>query len=187
MPTHVALLRGINVGGGGKVPMAELRELVTSLGHGDVSTYIQTGNIIFTPSHDDTAALAAELHAAITAAFGVRSGVVVLSRAALASVVDANPYAAEPVLKFVHGVFLPAEPDGATHESVAAAVQRAAAKGGRDEATIIGRTLYLHTPDGFGTSDLARELLTKNRRGPLAAGTARNWATVNKLLALCEA
>jgi len=188
MPTHVALLRGINVGGGGKVPMAELRELVTSLGHGDVSTYIQTGNIIFTPPHDDTAAaIAAELQAAIAAAFGVRSGVVVLSRAELASVIDANPYADEPVLKFVHGVFLPAEPDGATRDSVAAAVKRAAAKGSRDEAAIIGRTLYLHTPDGFGTSDLARELLTKNRRGPLAAGTARNWATVNKLLALCEA
>ncbi len=50
MPTHVALLRGINVGGGGKVPMAELRELVASLGHAEVATYIQSGNIIFSPS-----------------------------------------------------------------------------------------------------------------------------------------
>jgi len=186
MPTHVALLRGINVGGGGKVPMAELRQLVTSLGHGDVSTYIQTGNIIFTPSHDDSAALAQELHAAITATFGVRSGVVVLSRAQLAAVIDANPYPDEPVLKFVHGVFLPAEPDEATRKSVATAVAQAAAKGGRDEAAIIGRTLYLHTPDGYGASELARELLMKNRRSPLAAGTARNWATVTKLLALCD-
>src|SRR5579859_7979792 len=53
MPTHVALLRGINVGGGGKIAMADLRELVSSLGHADVATYIQSGNLVFTPPHSD--------------------------------------------------------------------------------------------------------------------------------------
>ena len=186
MPTHVALLRGINVGGGGKVPMAELRELVSSLGHAEVGTYIQTGNVIFSPSHDDTVALAAELHDAIAASFGVRSAVVVLSRVQLADVISADPYAGEPNPRFVHGVFLLADPDDAAHARVARTVDLVASKGSRDEAVIIGRTLYLHTPDGFGTSDLARELMLKNRGNPLAQGTARNWATITRLLTLCD-
>jgi uncharacterized protein (DUF1697 family) len=187
MPSHVALLRGINVGGGGKVPMAELRQLVTSLGHRDVATYIQSGNVVFTPPHDDAAALAAELHDAITETFGVRGGVVVLSRDELAAVIDADPYPEEPKPQYVHGVFLPEDPDEATRQRVADAVAHAAATGSKDEATIIGRTLYLHTPDGFGTSEMAKELLTKSRRGQLGTGTARNWATVTKLLAMCDA
>jgi len=69
-------------------------------------------------------------------------------------------------------------------ESVAAARQQAAAKGGRDEATVVGRTLFLHTPDGYGRSELAVRL--SRARGPVADGTARNWATVTKLLALCD-
>jgi uncharacterized protein (DUF1697 family) len=185
MPTHIALLRGINVGGGGKVPMADLRKVVTGLGHSEVSTYIQTGNIIFTPSHDDSAALASELEAAIASSFGVSTFAVVLSRSELTKVIDANPYADEPNPKWVHGVFLLNDPDQAAYQRVAEAVQAAGERGSRDEATIVGRTLYLHTPDGFGTSELANELLQKRRRDPLASGTARNWATISKLLALC--
>jgi len=186
MPSHIALLRGINVGGGGKVPMAELRQLVASLGHRDVATYIQSGNVVFTPPHDNAEALAIELHDAITETLGVRGGVVVLSRDDLAAVIDANPYPDEPKPQYVHGVFLPEEPDDATRQRVAEAVAQAAAAGSKDEATIIGRTLYLHTPGGFGTSELAKELLTKSRRSQLGTGTARNWATVTKLLALCD-
>jgi uncharacterized protein (DUF1697 family) len=186
MPTHVALLRGINVGGGGKVPMAELRELLATLGYADVKTYIQTGNIVFTPSHEGVGKLAAELQEAISSSFGVKTFAVVLTKAELARVIEANPYPDEPNPKWVHGVFLVADPQRAQHDRVAEAVAAAAEKGSRDEAAIVGRTLYLHTPDGFGTSELAKELLMKNRRDPLANGTARNWSTITKLLALCE-
>jgi len=186
MPTHVALLRGINVGGGGKVPMAELRKIVAGLGHSEVATYIQTGNVILTPSHDDPVALAAELEAAVASSFGVRTSAVVLSRSELGKVVTANPYPDEPNPRYVHGVFLLSDPDEAAHQRLAGALNSATQKGSRDEATIIGRTLYLHTPDGFGTSELAKELLLKRRRDPLASGTARNWATITKLLALCD-
>ena len=169
--------------------MAELRAMVARLGHSEVSTYIQTGNIIFTPVVDppvvDPAVVARELEAAIAAEFGVRSPAIVLSRAEFAAVVAANPYPAESEPRYVHGVFLPAEPDAAAHQRVADAVAAAAAAGSRDEAVIVGRTLYLHTPDGFGTSELAKELLLKSRKDPLAAGTARNWNTITKLLALC--
>ena len=110
MATHVALLRGINVGGRNKVPMAELREVVTSLGHTGVTTYIQSGNVLFTTSEDDTAKLASALEAAIAGAFGVQSPVVVLSRDELARILDTNPHPEEPNPKLVHVVFLNAEP-----------------------------------------------------------------------------
>src|SRR6516225_4776372 len=81
VPTHVALLRGVNNLGGKKVAMAELREVVTSLGHADVMTYIQSGNVLFTPrrtdggpaDRTDTASLATELERAIADGIGVRS------------------------------------------------------------------------------------------------------------------
>jgi len=73
-----------------------------------------------------------------------------------------------------------------TADDVAAiekARQRAASKGGRDGVTIVGRTLFLHTPDGLGRSELAAQL---SRTGPNSTGTARNWATVQKLMAMLE-
>src|SRR5436190_5014993 len=75
VPTHVALLRGINVGGSNKVAMADLRDVVASLGHTGVSTYIQSGNVLFTArggAGQDSAALAADLERAIEQAFGLR-------------------------------------------------------------------------------------------------------------------
>ena len=74
MPTHVALLRGFNVRGNNKIAMADLREVVTSLGHTDVATYIQSGNIVFSAPGADAAALASGLEQAIAAAFAARPG-----------------------------------------------------------------------------------------------------------------
>jgi uncharacterized protein (DUF1697 family) len=190
MPTHVALLRGINVGGHNKVPMAELRQVVASLGHADVATYIQSGNVVFSTAETDTATLAAALEEAIASAFGTQVRVVVFSRDELAQVMRDNPYSGEPNPKAVHAVFLSAAPGPEVADGVADARRRAEQKqpGTRDTAQVIGRTIYLHTPDGFGRSELAA-LITSGSRGRAGdlAGTARNWATVTKLLEMCDA
>ena len=185
MATHIALLRGINVGGHNKVAMADLREVVTSLGHADVVTYIQSGNVVFTAAEQgaDSKALASALEQAIATAFGVRPTVVVLSREDLAQAVRDNPYASEPNPRYVHAVFF-AEPPPALAAALSAAAEREAERAGRDSAQMVGRTLFVHTPDGFGRSDLALYLLGR-RASPAAAGTARNWATVTKLVTLC--
>jgi uncharacterized protein (DUF1697 family) len=188
MATHVALLRGINVGGKNKVAMADLREVVADLGHADVSTYIQSGNVLFSPDPGDadTSALAATLAAAITDRLGVSAPVVVLSRDELAAAIAANPFPAEPDPKRVHAVLLSGAPAADAAGKIDAALERSTAKGARDELAIIGRTLYLHTPDGFGNSELAAavlRILASPRAG--VTGTARNWATTLKLLDLC--
>ena len=185
MASHLALLRGINVGGRNKVPMAELRDVVASLGHTGVTTYIQSGNVLFTTPENDTDELASALEAAITGAFGVTSSVVVLSRDDLAQILDRNPYLEEPNPKLVHVVFLNAELPPDLLDRVQAAESAVAAKGSRDTVTAIGPALYLHTPDGFGTSELAQVVLRVAGQAGVAA-TARNWSTSTKLLTLCE-
>jgi len=190
MASHVALLRGINVGGRNKVPMADLREVVTSLGHTGVSTYIQSGNVLFSTAENDTAKLAAALESAIEGRFGIWSSVVVLSRDELARVLAANPYPDEPNPRLVHVVFLNARPASDLLTRISAAGDAVAAKGSRDTVQAAGRALFLHTPDGFGTSELAQNVFKiiappKNKKPGLAA-TARNWATATKLLSLCE-
>jgi len=191
MATHVALLRGINVGGRNKVPMADLREVVTSLGHTGVTTYIQSGNVLFTTDGTSSGELAAALESAITDRFGIWASVVVLSRDDLARILQDNPYPDEPNPKLVHVVFLNGEPPAGLRERIAAAQSAAAAKGSPDTVTAIGQALFLHTPDGFGNSELAQSLFriisppAKEKRAGLAA-TARNWATATKLLALCD-
>ncbi len=191
MATHVALLRGINVGGRNKVPMAELREVVASLGHTGVATYIQSGNVLFSTPDSDNAKLAAALESAIEDRFGLWSSVVVLSRDELAEVLAANPYQDEPNPRLVHVVFRNAEPPPDVLDRIEAAVKAATAKGSRDTIHSAGRALYLHTPDGFGRSELAQNLFKimtppSKQKKPALAATARNWATATKLLSLCE-
>ncbi len=183
MATHVALLRGINVGGRNKIGMADLRTAVSSLGFSEVSTYIQSGNVLFSTRETDTTVLAQELGEKIASTFVVNAGVVVVTRDQLAAILSQNPYTGEPNPKYVHVVFLGAEPDQALLDRIAAAGEAAAAKGTRDSVTVRGRVMYLHTPDGYGTSDLSQAVM---RISTSVNGTARNMATTTKLLAMCD-
>jgi uncharacterized protein (DUF1697 family) len=188
------LLRGINNLGSKKVAMAELREVVTLLGHTDVMTYIQSGNVLFTErltdsrtaGRADAAALAAELERAIAGGIGVRARAVVLSREELARCMRDNPYPGETNPRLLHAVFLPGVPRPGLAAWVAGAERQVRAKGSRDGAQMLGRTVYLHTPDGYPRSELRRVLAKAG--GPTSApvaGTARNWATVSRLAELC--
>ena len=189
MPTHIALLRGINVGGHNKVSMTDLRQVFESLGHTEAATYIQSGNMVFSPASavagSGNAEQAAALEQAIASATGVSPKVVVLTAGELEQVVRDNPFPDPANPKLLHAVFFATGP-GPDEESVAAAVRRVAERGSRDQAQVKGRTLYLHTPDGFGRSELANLLLAR-ARGAAADGTARNWATVTKLVSMCQA
>jgi uncharacterized protein (DUF1697 family) len=189
MATHVALLRGINLGGRNKVAMADLRTLVAGLGHTDVSTYIQSGNVLFTaPDDADSAVTARVMTEAIAATLGVTSPVVVVTRQELAQILADNPFPDEPDPRRVHAVVL-SEPPWPDLEVKLDDARAKSAKAGRtDEVRAVGRTLYLHTPDGYGRSVLAEALLravSSPKSG--ATGTARNWATMTKLLELCDA
>jgi len=181
MPRYVALLRGINVGGHNKVAMADLRQIAADLGYTDVSTYIQSGNLLFAADEEHTERLAADLGRRIAEQLGVRPVVVVISAAELARVIADNPFPDAPNPRLVHAVFRNDDHSKSGLAAIAAAVATARASGSRDEAVVVGRTLFLHTPDGFGRSQLAAQLVASPAQ---ASGTARNWATVTKLMAL---
>ncbi len=188
MRTHVALLRGVNVGGRNRIAMADLRAVVSSLAHTEVTTYIQSGNVVFGTVETDTAALATALGRAIAETLGLAPRVVVLSRDELSQVVIDNPYPGETNPRHLHAAFAGEQIGPDQLAAIATAQQRARDKGSRDAATVIGRTLYLHTPDGIGRSELAAQLARSG--GPLSttgSATVRNWATVTALLALCQA
>jgi uncharacterized protein (DUF1697 family) len=180
---YVALLRGINVGGKNKVAMADLRQLAASLGHTEIATYIQSGNLVFTSQDESTAALADALEQQIARTLDVRPAVVVVSRADLAQVIADNPFPDESNPKALHAVFYREPVTDDTIVTVAAAEERARAKGSRDEAVVVGQTLFMRTPDGLGRSELAAQLA---RSVTKTAGTARNWATVNRLINMLD-
>ena len=181
MPTHLALLRGINVGKAKRLPMADLRAAAESLGHTDVATYIQSGNVVFTAKRARADTLANDLQRAILDTTGIDCTVVVLTRAGWAKVVADNPYPDETNGKFLHAGVRQGGFAAADADRVAAAVRRAADKGSPDEARIVGGTLYLHTPDGLGRSVLAAELTARAGKDP---STMRNWTTVTRLAAM---
>ena len=118
--------------------MADLREVVTSLGHTEVATYIQSGNVVFTSKEADTMALAAALERAIAGALTVRPRVVVLSRNGLAQVIADNPFPDETNPQCLHTAFGSEELGPGEVTAVAVALQRAREKGSRDEAQVVG-------------------------------------------------
>jgi uncharacterized protein (DUF1697 family) len=173
--SYVALLRGINVGGKNKLPMADLRELVTALGHEDVVTYIQSGNIVFR-STLKPAKVATDIAAGIAKGFGLRVPVIVRTRAELAQVAKNNPYLAPGAdVAKLHVTFLADEP---------AATSIATLDPERcppDEFIVKGKEIFMLLPNGMGRTKLTIDYFEK-RLG--TQGTARSWNTVNKLLDL---
>jgi uncharacterized protein (DUF1697 family) len=167
---YVALLRGVNVGGKNKLPMNELRSLLESLGHGEVRTFIQSGNVVFTAAK---AVTPKSLEAAIKKEFALDITVVIRTARELAAVVKKNPYPrAQP--SALHVGFMAAKPAAATVAKLDAERYLP------DEFAIRGCELYLHLPNGLGRAKLPG-YLDRQLKIPT---TVRNWNTVNKLIGL---
>ncbi|MER5936190.1 DUF1697 domain-containing protein [Streptomyces sp. NPDC001928] len=174
--TYAALLRGINVGGSRKVPMAELRTLMTGLGHDGVRTYLQSGQAVFASDHGDEESLAAELASAIEKHFGFSVDVIVRDHAYLAAVAANCPFpAAELEPKQLHVTYFSAPVDA---ERFAEIDQAAFLP---EEFRLGDRALYLYAPNGLGRSKLA-EMLSRPRLNKGLIATSRNWNTVVKLV-----
>jgi uncharacterized protein (DUF1697 family) len=177
LTTYVALLRGINVGGRTKLPMADLRALMETLGHANVVTYIQSGNVVFTSAAKE-AKVASDIAAGVKQKFGYDLAVIVRTRAQLAKVVSGNPYlksGADP--SKLHVTFLAAKP------SAAAIAKLDPDRCPPDEFVVQGREIFMLLPNGMGRTKLTIDYFEKRLGTP---GSARNWNTVNKLLELMD-
>jgi uncharacterized protein (DUF1697 family) len=166
MTAFVALLRAVNVGGTGKLPMSELTAMCEDLGFGSVRTYIASGNVVFT-SRKAEAAIKSALEKRLAAYAGKPIGVLVRSAAEMAQVVADNPFPKEAPNRTV-AIFLNEKPPKDTLAGV---------RGQKDEEIRLGRReIYVHYGEGMGQSKLVI---------PAAKpGTARNINTTAKLAAM---
>jgi uncharacterized protein (DUF1697 family) len=173
METCVLLLRGINVGGKGSLPMKELAAVLGKLGCRNVKTYIQSGNAVFQHENADLSKLAGQIGAGIRKRRGFAPHVLVLDRKAFQTILAKNPFPeAESDPKSLHVGFLdavPAKPDLEKLESLRKKTER---------FRLIGKVFYLHAPEGVGRSKLA----AASEKALGVPMTDRNWNTVAKLM-----
>lgn len=170
---RVALLRGINVGGARKVPMAELREVATDLGWTEVATHLQSGNLLFTADGSDVA-LSKTLTGALKEQFGLDIDVIVRTGAELRRLVAGHPFAdGDPA----HVVI--ACCDRPVSTAAAEKLEKLAVEGERLQ--VVGPDIYADFPDGQARSKLAAQLVSALKP---ATGTARNLRTMTKLAEL---
>jgi uncharacterized protein (DUF1697 family) len=176
---YAALLRGINVGGNKKVPMADLRAMTATLGLDDPRTLLQSGNLVFSAKSQPAAKLEQLLEAATKKHIGVECSYLLRTADEWKKLMVANPFKAEAKSDPSHlAVTFCREAPAAS----ALATLRADARGEEDFAAV-GRELFVWYPDGMGESKLALAL-SKNRLGTIC--TARNWNTVTKVGVLLE-
>ncbi|TNH25202.1 DUF1697 domain-containing protein [Micromonospora orduensis] len=173
MTRYVALLRGVNVGTT-RLAMADLRRIVSDLGHEDVSTYLQSGNVVFGSAVRDAEKLAAGIERALADELGLAVPVLVRSAREVAAVAGGNPYAAiedDPTRLLV--AFLRSAPAKSTVDALVV-------PGGENVSfTVTGREIFLHFPDGgYGRTKFANAYLEKKLA---VVATTRNWKSVRAL------
>lgn len=170
MTAWVALLRGVNVGGRNRLPMADLRASVEALGYTDVETYRQSGNVVFSADDDETT-IAERLRSQLVERHGLSVPIVVRAGDELAGLADRHPFAGGEIgPELLHVAFLDREPD---------------ASGGPDPDrwlpdrwTVVGRELFLAYPAGSARSKMT---IDRFERPWGVTATARNLDTVAEL------
>jgi len=176
MPSYVALLRAINVGGRNMLPMKDLAAIFADLGCANVRTYIQSGNVVFETSAKTAATIPQTVAEAIEERFGHRVPVVTRSASEITSALEGNPFLARGVPRNqLHIAFLA---DAPTEARVAALDP---ARSAPDAFEVRGREIYLHFPNGGGRSKLTNEYFDRTLG---TTSTIRNWRTVEQLASM---
>ncbi len=176
---HVALLRGINVGGRNQLPMAELVAMFEAAGCSDVRTYIQSGNVIYRAKPSVAEAVPAAIQQLVHNQFGYRVPVVTRTAGELRTAVEDNPYARldlDP--KTLHVSFLADMP------SADRVAELDLNRSPPDEMVARGREIYLHLPNGVARSKFTNAYFDSALQ---TVSTLRNWRTTLKLLAMVGA
>lgn len=178
-PCHVALIRGINVGGARPLKMARLREILEKLGYSGVRTHLQSGNAVFSAGEGSPASIARAIERAIKAGCGLEVSAAVLTGADLAAAVARNPLvgmaSVDPA--FLHATFLvgprrrpPTGPDEFP-------------LGRGERVAVVGDVVYLYCPKGYSATKLQNGYLERTFQ---ARATTRNWRTLSVLEAMAR-
>jgi uncharacterized protein (DUF1697 family) len=176
LPTYVALLRGVNVGGKNLLPMKDLAGLFAEAGCADVRTYIQSGNVVFKASQATAGKLPGLIAKGIADRFGYSPTVLLRSVEELGETVRNNPFLqAGASENFLHVLFLAGQPDA---RAIAALDPL---RSPADAFVVRGREIYLQCPNGVGGTKLTNAWFDSKLS---TISTGRNWRTVLKLFEL---
>lgn len=175
MSSWVGFLRGINVGGHRKLPMADLRELHANLGHTNVVTYIASGNVVF-GAEGKAKTIAEDLTSAIQDRFGYDVPVVVLPKKDLNQIADSSPFTPPEIDPKKIGIAF-------THGKIPAAAKKVPTDhfGANDRMVVGDGAVYLHYPNGMSESKMSAGSLEALLGVPC---TVRNWNTTVKMVDL---
>lgn len=179
MTVYVSMLRAVNVGGTGLIKMDALREVYESLGLADVRTLLQSGNVLFRSGLTDRQALVKRLMQEIERRFDVQVEVILRTLAEVASIVDRGPVLSPRADKSkLLVMFLSAVPGPAAQDALK---KWHKSKELKELLEIRGPEIYLYYPDGVGRSKLTNAVIESKLD---TSGTARNWNTLMKLVAV---
>lgn len=173
MQTYIALLRGINVGGHKKVPMAELRDLLTNAGFQNVQTYIQSGNVIF-QSSKNASELETEIQKLIHSHFGFEVSVIVKNNNELQAIFETCPFSEEKK-EDSYFILLSDIPNEHVIEKTQGIIYE------NEEVVIKNDCLYFYSSAGYGRTKFNMNTYERKLK---VVGTARNYKTMVKLLSL---
>lgn len=177
MNTYIALLRGINVSGHNKIKMVDLQQLFLTIGHSNVTTYIQSGNVIFSSEANDISKMEQTIIHEIEKQFSYAIKVIVLKKSELEVIYNFNGFEAIDELDFkkVCVTILKEKP---TEEGIEKVKALAAA----DEKIIFKeKNVYIYCPNGFGRTKLSNNNIEAKLN---FSATSRNWNTITKLVEL---
>ncbi len=176
MKTYIALLRGINVSGQKKVPMAELRDLLSGLGLSHVQTYIQSGNVIFQSLGKSKKGLEDGIQKAIKSHFGFEVPVLVKTSRQLKEILTQTPFSKEKTEQS-YFTLLHQKPDESLVEGVKLL------KYPNEEFYITDECVYFFSSTGYGKAKCNNNFFEQKLK---VSATTRNYKTIVKLLSLCS-
>ncbi len=176
MNSYVSMLRGINVSGHKKVTMAELKQVYVSLGHQNVRTYLQSGNVVSEHPGAPSPSLALEIEKSLRQRFGFDIPVFIRSGDELQRLIKENPFA-ERVEDWIHVTFLYNKP-------AVSSIDRINQAAGEGEAFSMGeREVYLYCPKGYGRTKLSNSFFERTLK---VTATTRNWRTTKALHSMAK-
>lgn len=179
MTTYISILRGINVSGQKLIKMDALRKSYENLGFCNVTTYLQSGNVIFSANNAKPNELAQTITRQIERDFGFDVPVIVLTIDNLKQIIDNNPFLkdSDKDTTFLHVTFLSSKPQKFDFKTIEEK------KLSGEEISFADNAVYLYCPNGYGKTKLNNSFLENKLK---VGATTRNWKTTTELLKIAQ-
>ena len=174
---YIAILRGINVSGKNSIKMIDLKNLFESLNFNHITTYIQSGNIVFNSDSEDKKELKKLISLQIEKIFNLKVPVLVLKIDDLREIISQNPFSTDKETSFIHFTFFDNQPDFDNIQIIESKIAM------NEEIVINNNVAYIYCPNGYGKTKLTNNFLENKLK---TTATTRNYKTTKELLKIAE-